>query len=81
MERRVTRIGQKYKSNHWYLLAQDTIDLDIFGIIDKKLEISDTVLGDDSMAFEVDEGMLSEVVDLMYVRYAALKEEKRAKSL
>jgi SWI/SNF-related matrix-associated actin-dependent regulator of chromatin subfamily A-like protein 1 len=60
---RTHRIGQDSAVTAWHLLAKDTIDEDMYELIEKKRQVVDAVT--DGVAVEESQGILNELVERM----------------
>lgn len=83
-EDRCHRINQKDQVNAWYLLAEDTIDMEIAELIEKKRDIVDTTTEGTEGARET--GILNALVDklvgsdMMAKIHAKAREQKQARA-
>jgi SNF2 family DNA or RNA helicase len=73
VEGRLYRTTQTEKTFFYYLLAAETIDLTIFKIMDRKLNMINAVHGESRDGFEAEESIMSEVLDELWAEHKARK--------
>lgn len=75
VEGRIYRNTQTERTFCYYLLADETIDLTIFDIMDRKLQINNAIHDEDRGAFQAQESIMQEVIDRMWAEHKSRREQ------